>query len=458
MMLLAALSLSAQRSSIYATGKPGQYLTALRAHVSGDTLYLGYPKPAGKGLQLPGYVVKGAAASVFHIQMQGIDSITITSHPALTASKAVMAASDTISMSYTVPTDTFGVRPLNIEIQAWKNGLYADHTVEVRTFDNFWGASSLSYNPMTKVTITSQDDIDTARALLRNWLWPGGFPTTGPDSIVTNYTADFACNPYRGNLLRIDRHLYNYHIWQMEIFRLVPITWNGKAVIIMQGHFPSWTNAGNANDLAHDFLGRGYEVFFGHMPEWRVAPTAITGTHNTMGSDEQANINVLTAFVDYYVRCMNWIEANLSVTEGWCAGVSTGGLHVLLAMAVDERFTRGISLNATYPCDLVSVGTVGSSDLELSCIRNQAFGQNLYRDILSYEDIYIIAGSRGRDFNIGINTFDSCCWFKRVWQLHYQLKAYAANINSRISFFNYNNGTAHGFGTHGRNIVLRKFQ
>jgi hypothetical protein len=397
-------------------------------------------------LKIGGFFLKETPRD-FYVKLGGVDSVIFTPPSELSLNKlTVTSTQDTISVEYLPNADTFGIRDMKIPVAIWRKGQAQNTEIEIKTFDNWWSNTVLNYTP--NITISSIAEAEALRDTIRAWFYPGGWPTTGPDSIVTNYGSDALVNPNLTNLLRVDLHFYNYHIWSTKVYRLVPLVPNGKAAILNLGHFTTWTNSGSSSTVSERLLQAGYEVFYADMP--------LGGgvNHNAMGT-ESGTVNVLTAFIDQYIRSMNYIESTLGITTAIATGVSTGGWLTMLNMAVDTRITAGIGLSPQTPCPLIAQSTPNTPDIEQSCTINQAPGsKNLYRDIATIEDIMILAGLGGRPATLGFNPYDSCCWRKKVSDQFEAIEHVARSLGSQFKVDLYYPGAVHSYGVIGVNSIL----
>lgn len=338
-------------------------------------------------------------------------------------------------------------------MRAYYDGVSDTRVILLRTFDNFWSKAALTYTP--DISISSIADITTARAAMRTFLYPAGYPTGNYDSrdVISNVDGEGDLGTILSEVNRraVFRFNFDYHIWTNKVYRIQPNQWNGKAIFVAHGHWGTLDNSGNTDLVVNKLLLLGYEVFLAYMPH-----DGLASAHNSMEAEEGSVTDgrPLTAFVDHYIRCLNWIEDSLGITSVPMVGVSGGGWQVPITMAIDERVTEGMGFAGSYPLGISSYSAGSSPHYEQG---NNA--DNFYADIASYEDLYLMGISSGRTMHLLHNPDDACCYGEKLWQQYRDtIQETAASLGGSVTITPYWPGNVHGFQEVGLNYILRNLE
>ena len=207
--------------------------------------------------------------------------------------------------------------------------------------------------PFVVMDSHTETALDDMRTTLRGLIWPGGFPSTGKDSITTGVTSPLLFNA--ANLATVDRLTFQISgITDRQPYLFNPTISNGKLIIWHFDHFYAATGTdifelfGRANTI-RNLINAGYTVCEIHMPPGTNPSYPTEGAvHSYPISDSHYDsIDDFHYFLDCTIRVIN--ELYSSYTEVNMIGFSGGGWTTCLMGAIDERITTSIIISGSLP-------------------------------------------------------------------------------------------------------------
>jgi len=324
------------------------------------------------------------------------------------------------------------------------------------------------------ITIASAGDIATRRASMISYVFNGAeFPTDAtPSAIVIGHTGVLGqtdtslltgfSSVNRLQWIFTDPTAATWTHYVYHIFASIP---NGKLVMVHGGHSSELYH----KELINQLLAAGFDIAYVSMPStFQNVETnvAVTGTgvsaHNAMNTLEPS-MNAMEIFLFDKIKSLNYFDANYSYTDYYITGCSGGGWATMMLMALDTRFTKGVSVRGTAPVqfrNFTNAGTTADWDSEQGSISDingvigdvgfSTTGLRNFHLSVTYFDLYLMACSGGRSIHLSHHAADSCCHNKFTYTLWADyIKSLASSYGGT---FNLSLNTNASYATHGWNV------
>lgn len=301
----------------------------------------------------------------------------------------------------------------------------------------------IAYNPNTSVHIKGTSDIAVVRQNAINHIWrsTNALPTRQPDTITTNIgtTYTYLDTSSTTNLSNIDKLVTNMpSSFSAETVLLKPTVSNGKLAIIHQGH----CEPGIANNLIdigvketiNNLMADGFYVIGSQMPGCASNLPSASGTlgwssstwHiNTFPSMESSTFNPMQYYLEPIATSINYATATYGpFSQTVMIGISGGGWTTTVYSALDPRITYSAPVSGSMPKGLRNIATCDPAALPEGDYEqgDGAAGQGLTTqmllNIMSYEDMYIMASSQSRRQHQMIRPSDPCCFGGTRYQMY----------------------------------------
>lgn len=334
------------------------------------------------------------------------------------------------------------------------------------------------------ITITNAGDIATRRATMISYVFNGaGLPTDDtPAAITVGHTGTLGqtdtslltgfTSVNRLQWIFTDPTAATWTHYVYHIFASVP---NGKLVMVQGGHSSELYH----KEIINQLLAAGFDIAYVSMPSTfqNVETNASVGgtgvsAHNAMNTLEPS-MNAMEIFFFDKIKSLNYFDTNYSYTDYYITGCSGGGWTTMMLMAMDTRFTKGVSVRGTAPVqfrNFTNAGTTADWDLEQGSIADingitSAVGfsttgiRNFYLSI-TYFDLYLMACSGGRSIHLSHHAADSCCHNKFTYNLWSDyIKSLASSYGGTFNLTLNTNAsyTTHGWNVNDRAIIASEF-
>jgi hypothetical protein len=337
------------------------------------------------------------------------------------------------------------------------------------------------------INIDVVGDIATKRTAAISYLFNGaGLPTDDtPDTDVAHTSGSIFNDAFGGftgyNSIRKLTWVVNDvdgYAWTQTNYHFIK-TGATKCVFVHRGH----GSEAYGTEIINQLLAAGYSVLYCGMPvtltdNIEANPTVTsTGTnaHNSMstGGLDRVGYSPMSLFLYDKICALNYLDANYSYTEYDITGCSGGGWSVVMLMAIDTRFQKGVSVRGSKPAqfrNFTDEGTILGWDYEQGSIASAngiagAVGasgarvRDFYLDV-TFFDLYLMACSGGRSLHLSNHAADGCCNNKftyNLWKDYIKSKAsqlggtFNVTLNTDASY------TTHGWNVNDRAIIASEF-
>ena len=337
------------------------------------------------------------------------------------------------------------------------------------------------------INIDVVGDIATKRTAAISYLFNGaGLPTDDtPDTDVAHTSGSIFNDAFGGftgyNSIRKLTWVVNDvdgYAWTQTNYHFIK-TGATKCVFVHRGH----GSEAYGTEIINQLLAAGYSVLYCGMPvtltdNIEANPTITsTGTnaHNNMltGGLDRVGYSPMALFLYDKICALNYLDANYSYTEYDITGCSGGGWSVVMLMAIDTRFQKGVSVRGSKPVQFrnftdesISIGwdyeqgsIASANGVAGSVGASGARVRDFYLDV-TFFDLYLMACSGGRSLHISNHAADGCCNNKftyNLWKDYIKSKAsqlggtFNLTLNTNASY------TTHGWNVNDRAIIATEF-
>lgn len=252
------------------------------------------------------------------------------------------------------------------------------------------------YDPQQDIHIHGKEDEYSLRALLIQRGWGGSLPTSLPRNI-----------PVVDEDLEGVSGFHSAEHWKTSysssLYVLYPPDSNGRAVIVHHGHVGyAWRWIAGVGTLITHLLNRGFVVAAMQMPlyGWNIGPW---GSHYEM--IEQFGDGAIAEFVGPVIETVNRLHGNYIDIS--MMGLSGGGWTTVFASAIDTRIRRSAPVAGSLP--ISHRQAYEEMDGPYPDNAQQDY-MAIFKDI-SYEDLYLLGATEGREQVQINNQYDECCFY-----------------------------------------------
>ena len=270
-------------------------------------------------------------------------------------------------------------------------------------FTDIPAAVAPPFDPAKEIHVRTPAEEDAARRILVDAGWGGALPRDVPFH-VSPRAVDLTGLPVKA---APEAWLSTYGV---TTYVLRPAGYNGRAVIVHQGHASyeaRWK--GGVDLLIGHLLRRGFAVAVMQMP--------LNGWNPKVWPSHAAMIaamgdRALAWFVGPVIEVVNELYERHSDVS--MVGFSGGGWTTVLAAALDERISRSAAVAGSLP---TAYRNAYKREVCSYRANDEQSDFAFYRRV-TYEDLYLLGVSRGR-WQVQINNqFDSCCFYGVSAQLY----------------------------------------
>lgn len=235
---------------------------------------------------------------------------------------------------------------------------------------------------------------------IRMFLWGDSLlPPPQADMVVTKNVA----NPFPAvvaTISGVDELLITTLGIPSHVFHFRPVSPNGATVIVHDGHMHRFGREGLLT-LVNALLEEGYDVFTMQMPLYGRNRDGTKRNHDQLvRALEASGEQPLRVFIEPVWRVVDYIQHTQPNARIGMTGLSGGGWTTHLAAAIDERIAVSIPVAGSLPLQLRRASNYG--DLEQT--------YTTFYDQFSYEDLYVLATTKGRTQIQVLNQYDACCF------------------------------------------------
>lgn len=298
-------------------------------------------------------------------------------------------------------------------------------------------AACYPYNPNNYIHIKSASDISTVRQNAINDIWRVShvLPTRQPDTVNTNIGTTYTYLDTTGmtNISNIDKIGIDVGSvpFHEEAILIKPTSSNGKLAIVHQGHCEPGPIADNMIDIGvgpmiKSLSNAGFYVLAyrmpgatGNTPSFGSGATiSCTSEHNSYPQYESSTFNPLEILIEPVIVGINYAVTNYGpFSQVTMVGISGGGWTTVLASAIDSRINISFPVSGSFPNGIANEPnactptTLPEGDYEQGLgTTGMNFPLHFWRNVMSYEDAYIMASSQGRQQVQLLRQSDPCCW------------------------------------------------
>jgi hypothetical protein len=327
---------------------------------------------------------------------------------------------------------------------------------------------------------TSIPSLNALRQTLLNFLYPttGVLPTGGVDSIYTNVALNGqyrnGCNPVGFvNFQKMDVLVTQNNGFKHYLYHIHPQVKRNIFVFVHSGHTTSrnvdcWnypSSGANSNNYAlicSLLVQNGYDVIFSQMPcqGLNTGPGGLNSAsaHNLLSGLETSTFHPLSSFITPWVQAKNYIKSAYNPAKIVSAGLSGGGWTATMWPALDQDINCSFDVAGSSPTYVKDI--VNSPDFTGDYEQGGQLGTDvydLYRNTISYEDLYVMASQNRHHYQL-INLTDDCCFWGRYWQTWEKVvREKAKERNGLYEVFEYS-APYHQFSRSSVDFILSKLK
>tara|TARA_B110000467_G_C18307414_1_gene475630 strand:+ start:291 stop:1454 length:1164 start_codon:yes stop_codon:yes gene_type:complete len=275
------------------------------------------------------------------------------------------------------------------------------------------------------IIIYSEDDIETKKRLLNNYLWPNNDSPFSkmPDSYSINIQDKLFSNI--DSLLQINSYTVEMDYGMNSIsYLFLPKISNNDLIIYHQGHTSSSLRGYDSHSFEQDkeiiknFLDNNYSVLIFSMPGQGMNNEPVVEISNlgkiTLNSHdhfkliESETLRPIKFFIDPVIITLNHMEKNHNFESFNMIGLSGGGWSTIIISALDDRIQKSYSVAGSFPIWMRSDPS-NFGDYEQTV-------PEFYK-IANYEELYIMSSyGQDRELILFYNEFDPCCFSGELYK------------------------------------------
>lgn len=304
-------------------------------------------------------------------------------------------------------TDTTGIDSVYIRSFAGTSATPIKKRLQdfvILTSDGLYNSTVINYDWEKENRIRVTSDIEKYRDIFIDWIYGGSLPTAGVDTVTTILPGQTGAYLTFTNLLpvkKIDRLSVNLPGgYPSRSYHIVPADGDdiNKLFIVFAGHD---NNDLPSRDLVSLLVRRGYHVLYCYLPImgevdlWATTIEHGTGIHP--GVPDTIIGNTYKLFGNIALQCSNYIKANYTITDTYCAGYSGGGWNATFYAAIDTTVSKTFAV----------AGITEAWEV--------AYNPSIGRPIFTKE-MMVLAGSPSRAYYQIRNADDTCCHFGYDWR------------------------------------------